>query len=289
MRSRSNGERALATKNSLWGVVIGSACHKSLVPKVYTPWPSIGGWLIKFSTSSTGLPAEIKTSRECLQPSRHSIENRAVVPVHCGATFSVSIMEDLPDRLTHSTREWQDFLSNHFLSGTGKWAYIGAPYQTVLGQLYSFPELETGWYSPYPQDKRARQVPSHYLLSIHSCTLSNGLGSALLFPRALETSWYSPYPQDKGARQVPSRYLLSCPGKIGWCWTDSNGNWEILQSIYKSTAHRLTTNLSLVDNTISVIVFLGLEMTPEYSSPFAFLETLIGKGIKGKLLARYWY
>ena len=143
-------------------------------------------------------------------------------------------------------------------------------------------------------------------LITHSIISNLGPAGELAFLRIINASWKSsklpsswkradivpiPKPKEKGKYRPIS--LLSCLGKTAERMVLNRLLWKLgtlhedIHAFTKgmSTAHSLATLLSIVSKTSAVVVFLDLEKAFELASPHAILETLVRKGVKGKLLA----
>ena len=111
-------------------------------------------------------------------------------------------------------------------------------------------------------------------------------------PNAWKKADITPIPKpEKGAYRPIS--LLSCLSKTVERMVLRRLTWKLgplHENIHgftagKGTTHSVATLLSHVGNEKSVVVFLDLEKAFELASPYAILETLEKKGVRGRLLA----
>ena len=112
-------------------------------------------------------------------------------------------------------------------------------------------------------------------------------------PRSWKQADIVPIPKPK----EPGRYrpisLLSCLGKTAERMVLNRLQWilgpppELLHGFTKgmSTTHSIANLLLTISTYSSVVIFLDLEKAFELASPLAIMESLITKGIRGKLLA----
>ena len=133
-----------------------------------------------------------------------------------------------------------------------------------------------------------------------------GLAGELAFLQVINKSWQTatvpqswkqativPIPKPKEPGKYRPISLLSCLGKTAEKMVLNRLRWktgpphEHLHGFTrgKSTAHSISTLLSTICTSPAVVVFLDLEKAFELASPLAIQETLIHKGVKGRLLA----
>ncbi|XP_027218621.1 uncharacterized protein [Penaeus vannamei] len=123
-----------------------------------------------------------------------------------------------------------------------------------------------------------------------------GFAGELAFLQLINKSWYTAtlfqsmgkiiiVPIPKPGKYQPI-FLPSCLGKTAERMKNGTPH-EHLHGFTRgmSTTHSITILLSTIYTTTSVVVFLDLEIAFELSSPLAIQESLIHKGIRGKLLA----
>ena len=202
-------------------------------------------------TSSDSLPAELRARQERLQPDRLAhIRERAAEPDNSDVIFSLRELRDA-HKASCNSAPGDDGISYPIISRLG-----------LVGELAFLQLINKSWEtSTLPQSwKRATIVP---------------------IPKPKEPGKYRPIS------------LLSCLAKTAERMVLNRLQWKMgaphehLHGFTRgmSTAHSIATLLSTINTGASVAVFLDLEKAFELASPLAIQESLIQKGIRGKLLA----